>query len=35
MTYNNPMHRGPAFSLGVVFSLALWINVGIAVIERV
>lgn len=35
MTYNNPMHRGLAFSLGVVASLALWINVGIAVIERV
>lgn len=31
MTYNNPAHRGLAFVLGVVFALALWINVALAI----
>lgn len=35
MSYNNPAHRGGAFVLGVVFCLALWINVGMAVLARV
>jgi hypothetical protein len=34
MTYNNPSHRGMAFVLGVVLLLALWVNVGIHVCER-
>lgn len=34
LSYNNPAHRGLAFVLGVVFSLALWVNVGLAVCAR-
>ena len=34
MTYNNPGHRGGAFVLGVVFMLALWINLGMAICAR-
>lgn len=32
MTYNNPAHRGLAFVLGVVFTLALWVDVALAVL---
>jgi len=35
MSYNNPAHRGIAFSLGVLAMLALWINVGIAIVGAV
>lgn len=35
LTYNNPAHRGGAFVLGVVFVLALWVNVALAVFARV
>ena len=34
MTYNNPMHRGGGFILGVVFMLALWINLALAIFDR-
>lgn len=34
LTYNNPAHRGGAFVLGVLFALALWVNVGMSVCER-
>ncbi len=34
LTYNNPAHRGGAFVLGVLFSLALWVNVGLAVCAK-
>jgi hypothetical protein len=34
LTYNNPGHRGLSFVLGVVLSLALWVNVGMAVFAR-
>lgn len=34
LTYNNPAHRGLAFVLGVVFSLALWVNVALSVFAR-
>lgn len=34
LTYNNPAHRGGAFVLGVVFALALWVNVGMSVFSR-
>lgn len=34
LTYNNPAHRGGAFVLGVVFTLALWVNVALAVFAR-
>lgn len=32
ISYNNPAHRGLAFSIGVLFVFALWINVAIKVI---
>lgn len=35
LSYNNPMHRGLAFVLGVVFVLALWINVALSIFERI
>ncbi|GGN53576.1 membrane protein [Novosphingobium indicum] len=35
MTSNSPGPRGLAFSLGVVFMLALWINLGIAIFAAV
>lgn len=31
MTYNNPAHRGGAFMVGVLFVVALWINVGMTI----
>jgi hypothetical protein len=34
LSYNNPAHRGGAFVLGMVFTIALWVNVGIAVFAR-
>ena len=34
VSYNNPAHRGGAFVLGVVFTLALWINVAMSVFAR-
>lgn len=34
ITYNNPAHRGGAFMLGVVFVLALWVNVALTVVAR-
>ena len=34
LSYNNPAHRGGAFVLGVVFTLALWVNVAISVFAR-
>jgi hypothetical protein len=35
LSYNNPAHRGGAFVLSVLFMLALWVNVGIAICARV
>ncbi|MYL97474.1 hypothetical protein GR702_06765 [Novosphingobium sp. FGD1] len=35
VTYNNPAHRGGAFVLSMLFMLALWINVGLAILSRV
>ncbi|MFC0206169.1 MAPEG family protein [Novosphingobium soli] len=35
MTYNNPAHRGGAFVLGIVFMLALWLNLAISIFARV
>jgi hypothetical protein len=35
LSYNNPMHRGLAFVLGMVFTIALWVTVGMAVLDRV
>lgn len=35
LSYNNPAHRGGAFVLGVLFALALWVNVGMAVLARI
>ena len=34
LTYNNPAHRGGAFVLGVVFTLALWVNVALSIFAR-
>ena len=34
LTYNNPAHRGLAFVLGVVFVLALWVNVALSIFAR-
>jgi hypothetical protein len=34
MTYNNPSHRGGAFVLGVIFMLAFWINLALAIFAR-
>jgi hypothetical protein len=34
MTYNNPSHRGGGFILGMLFMLALWVNLGIAVCAK-
>ena len=31
MTYNNPMHRGIGFTLGVLFMFALWVNLAMAI----
>ena len=35
LSYNNPAHRGGAFVLGVVFSLALWVNIALVIFARV
>jgi hypothetical protein len=35
LTYNNPAHRGIAFVIGVVFAMALWVNVGMAVLAAI
>lgn len=35
LSYNNPAHRGLAFVLGVVFLLALWVVVALAVFARI
>jgi hypothetical protein len=34
MTYNNPSHRGLGFVLGVLFMLALWINIALSIFGR-
>lgn len=34
MTSNNTKQRGGAFVLGMIFMLALWINLGMAIIAR-
>ncbi len=34
MTYNNPVHRGMGFVLGVLAMLALWVNVGMSIIGK-
>lgn len=34
LAHNHPGHRGGAFMLGVVFVLALWINVAISVFAK-
>ncbi|GLK43727.1 MULTISPECIES: MAPEG family protein [Novosphingobium] len=34
MTYNNPAHRGGAFVLGILFTLALWINLAVSIFAR-
>lgn len=34
LSYNNPAHRGLAFVLGVVFTLALWVNVAVSIFAR-
>lgn len=34
MTYNSPAHRGGAFVLGVLFTLALWINLAVSIFAR-
>ena len=35
LSYNNPGHRGGAFVLGVVFLVALWVTLALAVFVRV
>lgn len=35
LSYNNPGHRGGAFVLGVVFLVALWVTLALAVFARV
>lgn len=32
MTYNHPPHRGLVFVVGVIFVLALWVNVGMTIL---
>lgn len=34
LTYNNPGHRGIAFVLSVVAMLALWVQLGLAIVGR-
>jgi len=34
MSYNNPSHRGMGFVLGVLFTLALWVNLALAICAR-
>lgn len=35
MTFNNPAPRGLAFVLGVLFTLALWVNLALTIIAAV
>jgi len=35
MTYNNPAHRGLGFVLGVLFAIALWVDLAVAILSRV
>lgn len=34
MTYNNPAHRGIGFVLGAITMIALWVNVGMAIVGK-
>ncbi len=34
MTYNNPTHRGMGFILGAIAMIALWVNVGMAIVGK-
>lgn len=34
LSYNNPAHRGGAFVLGVLFMLALWVCLALAIFAR-
>jgi hypothetical protein len=34
LSYNNPAHRGLAFVVGAMFMLALWVTIGMAILER-
>ena len=34
LSYNNPAHRGMAFVVGVLFVLALWVTVALAVFAK-
>jgi len=34
MTYNNPSHRGGGFILGILFVMALWVNIGLSICGR-
>ncbi len=35
MSYNNPSHRGGAFVLGMLFMVALWAKLGMAVFAQI
>jgi hypothetical protein len=35
LTYNNPLHRGPAFTLSFLFLIAMWVNIAIDLFARV
>jgi hypothetical protein len=35
LSYNNPAHRGLSFVVSVLFMLALWITLGVAICARV
>ena len=34
LSYNNPAHRGLAFVLGMLFMIALWVTLGMAIFAR-
>ena len=34
MTYNNPAHRGIGFILGALAMIALWVNLGMAIVGK-
>jgi hypothetical protein len=34
MSYNNPSHRGGGFILGMLFMIALWVSLGMAVCAK-
>ena len=34
LSYNNPSHRGGAFVVGVLFALALWVTLALAIFAR-